>query len=290
MDKQVDILIWLKCNQKCNFCFQEDESILSKDTIPDLSKILKTLIKWRKAWYSRVNIAWGEATIYKELYPTLKLARELWYKQIKLITNGVRFRDFEYAKKIVPFLDDLAISFHSSDMRIQDSLTNMKWSYNFVLEAIENIKKIKQPNLNLINHTVITSKNFADLERHVQHVINLGFYRIDLLNMMPNTSLNKDLFVPTKVISQKLVEIINKYKDKIKIEICYTEPCFYKWYESYISWFDYGRDFLSNREDVLLSWQKTLLDFKVVWKECMSCKFFEGCRWFWDEKKINLSK
>jgi MoaA/NifB/PqqE/SkfB family radical SAM enzyme len=289
MDKQVDILIWLKCNQKCSFCFQEDESILSKDSIPNLSNILKTLIKWRKDWYTRVNIAGWEATIYKELYPTLKIAKELWYKQIKLITNGVRFKDIEYTKTIIPFIDDLAISFHSSNKEVQDNLTKMKWSHDLVLQAIKNIKNIK-PSINLINHTVITRENFEDLEEHTQNLIDLWFYRIDYLNMMPNTSLNKDLYVSPSVLSSKMIDIIEKYKNSVKIEICYTQPCFYKWYEKYISWFDYSRDFLSNREDVLLSWQETLLDFKVKWKECNTCSYFEDCRWFWDEEKINNNK
>jgi MoaA/NifB/PqqE/SkfB family radical SAM enzyme len=289
MDKQVDILIWLKCNQKCNFCFQEDESILSKDTIPDLWKILKTLIKWKNEWYTRVNIAWWEATIYNELYPTLKIARHLWYKQIKLITNAVRFRDFEYAKKIIPYLDDIAISFHSSDKDIQDNITKMQWSYDYLLEAISNIKKIK-PNINLINHTVITQDNFNDLENHTKNLINLWFYRIDYLNMMPNTSLNKDLYVSPTVLSTKLINIIEKYKNDVRIEICYTQPCFYKWYEEYISGFDYWRDFLSNRDDVLLSWQQTLIDFKITKDKCNNCKYFEDCRGFWDEEKINNSK
>lgn len=288
MDKQVDILIGLKCNQKCSFCFQEDESILSKDSLPNLWNMLKTLIKWKKSWYSRVNIAWGEATIYKELYPLLKISKELWYSQIKLITNWVKFKDYEYAFKILPFLDDIAISFHSSNPFIQDELTNMKWSYNFVLDAIENIKKIK-PNIQLINHTVITSKNFEDLEKHIEHIIKLWFVRIDLLNMMPNTSLNKDLFVSPSILAPKIISIIEKYNSKIKIEVCYTQPCFYKWYEKYISWFDYGRDFLSNREDVLFSWQKTLMNYKVVGKECMHCEYFNDCRGFWNEDKINLN-
>lgn len=289
MDKQVDILIWLKCNQKCIFCFQEDESILSKDTIPDLWKILKVLIKWRKKWYNRVNIAWWEATIYKELYPTLKIAKELWYKQIKLITNAVRFKDLNYAKKIIPYLDDIAISFHSSNKKIQDSLTKMDGSYNYLLKAIKNIKKVKS-NINLINHTVITKENYEDLENHTKNMIDLWFYRIDYLNMMPNTSLNKNLYVSPSSLSIKLINIIEKYEKVIKIEICYTQPCYYKWYEKYISWFDYWRDFLSNREDVLLSWQKTLIDFKIIKEECNNCKYFDDCRWFWDENKINNSK
>jgi MoaA/NifB/PqqE/SkfB family radical SAM enzyme len=95
------------------------------------------------------------------------------------------------------------------------------------LEAIENIKKIK-PSIQLINHTVITSKNFEDLEKHVEHIINLGFVRIDLLNMMPNTSLNKDLFVSPSILAPKIISIIDRYSSKIKIEVCYTQPCFYK--------------------------------------------------------------
>jgi molybdenum cofactor biosynthesis enzyme MoaA len=56
----------------------------------------------------------------------LKISKELGYSQIKLITNSVRFKDYEYASKMLPFLDDIAISFHSSNPKVQDELTNMK--------------------------------------------------------------------------------------------------------------------------------------------------------------------
>lgn len=288
MDKQVDILIGLKCNQKCHFCFQEDESILSKDSKADISQILKTLIKWRKEGYTRVNIAWWEATIYPELFPTLKLSKELGYSQIKLVTNAVRFRDMDFAEKIIPFLDDIAISFHSSVKEIQDEMTQMKGSYDYVLEALQNIKTIKPP-IELINHTVITTQNFDGLEAHIRHIISLGFSRINLLNMMPNTSLNKELFLSPTILAPKIISLIDTYSSQIRIEVCYTQPCFYKWYEQYITGFDYWRDFLSNRSDVLLSWQKTLIDYKVVWKECMHCSYFTDCRWFWDACKINCN-
>jgi hypothetical protein len=117
----------------------------------------------------------------------------------------------------------------------------------------------------------------------------LWFTRIDLLNMMPNTKLNKDLFISHKILSSKIISLIDKYKSSIKIEVCYTEPCLYKWYEKYITWFDYGRDFLSNREDVLLSWQKTLIEYKIIWEECKNCNYFNDCKGFWDEEKINKS-
>jgi hypothetical protein len=32
-----------------------------------------------------------------------------------------------------------------------------------------------------------------------------------------------------------------------------------------------------------------LMDYKVMWKECMNCEYFTDCRGFWDEDKINLN-
>lgn len=288
MQKQVDILIGLKCNQKCFFCFQEDESILSKDSKPNISNILRQLIVWYKKGYKRVNIAGGEATIYPELIPVLNMSQKLWYKQIKLVSNSVRFADMDYAKKVIPYLTDLAISFHAPDPKIQDEHTKMKGSFELLHTAIKNIHQI-HPNIYLINHTVITSRNYHLLREHTLMLISLGFKRIDFLNMMPNTSLNKEYFISPEVIAPILMSIIDDFWDKIVIEICYTQPCYYPGYESYISGFDYARDFTSNRQDALLSWQQTLLDFKVVKKKCKTCSYFKDCRGFWDESKIGTN-
>jgi hypothetical protein len=48
----------------------------------------------------------------------------------------------------------------------------MKGSYDFVMKAIENIKSIK-PDIQLINHTVITSLNLGNLEYHIESIIKL---------------------------------------------------------------------------------------------------------------------
>ena len=57
MQKQVDILMGLKCNQKCFFCFQKDDSMRFKDTKPDIIHILKILIQGVQQGYKRVHIA-----------------------------------------------------------------------------------------------------------------------------------------------------------------------------------------------------------------------------------------
>jgi biotin synthase-like enzyme len=47
--KQVDIILGLKCNEKCGFCFQNTDYIKKHDIPFDKLGVLSVLIKARKA-------------------------------------------------------------------------------------------------------------------------------------------------------------------------------------------------------------------------------------------------
>lgn len=280
MNEQIDILLWLNCNQKCVFCFQEDELILSKNSKININSILKTLIKWKKLWINRINIAWWEATIYNEFFDVLKLVDKLWFKDKKLVTNWLKFSDINFTKKTVSYITEIAISIHSFNSVTHDKLTWVVWSFYKTLEWIKNIKKFE--NVNLIAHIVLTSLNIIELEFYIEFIINLWFDRIDFLNIMPNTNINKKYFIQPQIIADKLIPIFDKYRDKIFLEVCHIEPCYFVWYEKYVSGYDYNKKFISNREDVLYSWQETVNNNKIIKEKCLWCKFKDDCKWFWN--------
>ena len=65
------------------------------------------------------------------------------------------------------------------------------------------------------------------LDEHMEFVLEKGFSRIDFLNIMPNTSINKKYFLSPKDVAKEVTAIIGRYKGKIKIEVCHIEPCFF---------------------------------------------------------------
>ena len=98
---------------------------------------------------------------------------------------------------------------------------------------------------------------------------------------MHNKDKNKKQSYDFNKLSSLLKNIIDKYSDKISIEISYIEPCYFKWYEKYVQWFEYWKDYLSNNVESLKSWEETMLSNKVLEEKCNSCKYLKECYGFW---------
>lgn len=277
---QVDIILWLKCNEKCNFCFQDSDYIKKHDKNFSKTEVLKALILWRKMGINMVNISWGEPTIYENNFNfVLRLSNKLWYKTIKVITNWIKFSDIIFSSDNLPYITDIGLSFHSSQKEIQDKLTWLKWSYDSLIIAIKNIKSFSKVYLH--NHCVITNENLLDLENHIKNIIFLWFKSIHFMSLMHNTEKNKNKTYDFDQLVIILKNIINKYNKKIRIEVSYIQPCYLKWYEDYVLWFDYWKDYISNNVESLKSWESTMNLNKEFKKECYLCNYLNTCNWFW---------
>lgn len=277
---QVDIILGLKCNEKCSFCFQKTDYIKKHDIPFDRLNILSILIKARKEWIFMVNISGWEPTIYSDnLIYVLKLSQKLWFKTIKIITNWIKFSDFAFAEKTLPYITDIWLSFHSSDKEIQDNLTWLNGSYDLLLKAIENINKFQK--INLHNHCVITDENLQWLEKHIKNIISLWFVSIHFMSLMHNTDKNKEKTYDFDILVNTLKDIISKYFKQIRIEISYLQQCYLKWYEEYVLWFEYWTKYISNNNESLISWEETMIKSKELREECFSCQYKNKCNWFW---------
>lgn len=281
MNKQIDIILWMKCNEKCTFCFQNTDYIKKNDILLNKNDILKLLIKWKKLWFNMLNISWWEPTIYEDNFNyILKLSSWLLYKDIKVITNWIQFSKKNFCNKNLPYITDIWFSFHSaSNKDIQDKLTWLKWSYNLALKAIKNIKNF--PKINLHNHCVITINNINFLEEHIKKIIELWFVSIHFMSLMHNTETNKIYSYNFNELSGLLKLLIDKYKNEINIEISYMQPCYFKWYEKYIQLFEYWKKYLSNNVESLKSWEQTIISNKYLEKQCDTCKYLKQCYGFW---------
>lgn len=275
---QIDIILWMKCNEKCGFCFQNTNYIKKFDKKTVLKTFLKILLKWKIAWYESVNISWWEPTIYPEFNQVLRLANKLDFRNIKVTTNWLKFADTVFAEENLKYITSVCLSFHSSEENIQDKLTWTPWSLNKVNLAIENIRKYK--NIKLDNHLVITNDNIWYLDNHIENIIKLEFSSIHLMPLMKNIESESQKSYKNEEISKILIWIIDKFSNKIKLEISYFQPCLIPWYEKYVLWFDYWKKYISNNEESLMAWEETMKETRYFKEDCEKCSFKEKCLGF----------
>jgi len=273
--KVVDIFLWFECNQKCIFCFQEKE----KNNLfkADLPNVLKALIKWRNLWIKTVNISWWEATIYPELEQILRLTKKFGYTDVRLYTNWIKLSDYNYTKKIIPYVNEIVISIHWPNSEIHDQNTLVPWSFNKTIKWVHNIRKMGS-NVRIINNFVINITNFKYIDTHIEKMLGEWFDRVDILGIIPNTYATKDIYVKIEIIKSILVAAINKYKEKI--QICHIQPCYFKWYEKNVSECDDNKNFISNNNSELGKWLEDVNMNKKYNEDCNTCAYMNNCKWF----------
>ncbi|MCK5025592.1 MAG: radical SAM protein [Nanoarchaeota archaeon] len=286
MNKRIDLVLSMECNQRCTFCFNHAIKKRYDKEKFSLNNLKMTLEKGVKEGITSVSISGGEPTISKDFFQVLNLASRLGYKDIRVITNGMMFYYDAFAKKASKMgINQICVSLHGNSPEIHDKFTKVKGSFEKVIKGIKNIKKYFK-NIQLTAHVVLTKETTSILEEHTRFLIDLGFDAVNFLYLMANSELNSKLAPNSTLVKEKLEKVIEQYKDDIYIHIGYLEPCLLPGYEKYFDTNDFDMEFISNCNELFEDWKQTLLDNKSMTEECHNCKFSNICMGHWI-KNIN---
>ncbi len=169
------------CNLNCCFCADPIETRLLSDF--PYEKLIKGL-KEKKEKFENLIITGGEPTIYPQLIPLLKYAKEeCGYKQIFLTTNGVMLHLQANADKLIHAgVDTFLISFPCSDEAMYDAIVKKKGSFRLAVEGIKNVKRRgKQVRVNTAMHKL----NYRYLPKTIPFLAELGVDAIQLSFLNP---------------------------------------------------------------------------------------------------------
>jgi MoaA/NifB/PqqE/SkfB family radical SAM enzyme len=106
----------------------------------------------------------GEPTLNKDLVALIYLAKKLSYKNIGLITNGRLLSDKGFCQKLLEAgLNEISVSFHGSESKIQEKMTRSKNSFNETLSGIKNLNYFKRVyGFNFYINFTVTKINLKD--------------------------------------------------------------------------------------------------------------------------------
>lgn len=175
--KRIEIYVWWTCNQKCTYCIEYPN--MEKVWNKKVSKfdILKKLIKYKKLWYNHVTYLWWEPFIQPVFLEALIIAKKLKYT-VLVTTNCTTLHIDTQAKKFLPYIDELIISFEAIDKELQQriSRTNVYVHWDWVFNNIEKYWKWHFLKANI----VITQDNKNKLYELVEFLNNKGVKNISI--------------------------------------------------------------------------------------------------------------
>lgn len=309
--KHIEINIWKACNNKCRFCMS------SKSELWDIKFVkleeLKEKIKWYFVkWYKSIGFLWWDISIHPNIVEIISFCKEVWFININVITNWMKFDDFEFTKKILESgLTRVNFSIHSHIDEIEEYLIQVKGWLQRKLKAVDNFKFfydkwILRDDLSI--NIVVNSKNYETIVETV-----LFFYlkkqiddiRINFIWLNNDTKENRDdlklSYTDFLPYIKKLIYISIKYNIRITFD---TVPAciFYKIdnvnYKAFVKkflWEDQDHiteiDHINNNDQ--FNWKERKKDIlKMQFSQCEKCNFNISCQWvrknygkiyWWDE-------
>ena len=264
------------CNIDCLFCYHHGFKDTSKYDFWH-SKIKSTLFYGKTQWFTELYISWGEPTISENLIYSLEIAQKYGYKKTKIMTNGLKFSDLDYCKRLKELgVTNLAISMHWYNSETFEFHANAKWTYKKFIKWLINANKFFDLDINI----VITKQNIQTLNLHIKLLLTLGLKRIHLQHVVPNSEENISLLPSNSDISIYMNDFIKKFENKIDFSLEFFPYCLIEKNE-YLWRFSFDNDFVTNNPSMFDNWSNWIYDNKILKEECIECKEKKYCNWYW---------
>ena len=158
------IQVTRQCNQKCIIC-----SNPPTDKKLTLEKAKRKINEIKKEGGVGVIVTGGEPTLYKDLASLISYACKRGIFP-RIITNGQKMADFDYAKSLSDAgLKHLHISIYSHDKHVQAAISKNFDSLRNIVSTLANLKKLQSITVDV--NIAITKLNANHLSRTVQWLI-----------------------------------------------------------------------------------------------------------------------
>lgn len=183
-----------QCNNRCLLCARSDADLEEMD----IERIEDKLRSMKADGFNKIILTGGEPTLRKDLFDIISLSKKIGFLRLDIQTNGRRFSDIEFAKKIVcgneSFIDIfLSIPGHTNN--IHESITNTIGSFDETSKGIDNLISL---GASVTTNTVINKLNFHFLKDIALFLKEKGVRIIQFSFIHPKGSAlnNQDLLIP----------------------------------------------------------------------------------------------
>ncbi len=282
--KRADIKVWFACNNQCDFCVQWDKRKKFKQRT--LEEIKSILDREYKQWARALVFTWWEPTIHTKLIESVEYAKEIWYKQIQIQSNGTRFWNIDYSKKLVKaWVTEFSPSIHWFKPETHDKQVKHPWAWQKVIKWIINLRKLNQ---RIIINSVITKENYKQAPELASLLIKLGVnqFQFAFVHILWSADKNKDIVVPKKTNIMPYIKKALDLAKKAKIP-AFTEAipyCLMQWYEYAIAEQIIPEMSISDAEARVDSYTDYRWnEWKAKREDCKKCIKYNICEGPWKE-------
>lgn len=185
---RLHVCVGYVCNNNCMFCMEDDRGArrkrLEAQTPEDVRRMMTLSPDAREVMFTS-----GEPTTHPDLPRYMRMAKELGYPVIGLITNGRRMAYRPYARELLEAgLNHVLVSIHGPSGKIHDMLTRSKGSFVQAVAGLANLKSLRAEFPDLMVHTsyVVNTYNYKYFREFYDAMAPLGVDQHVFNVMMPD--------------------------------------------------------------------------------------------------------
>lgn len=300
MWKHIEINIWKACNHKCIFCI----SWMTKNKVlwfESYETIVNEIKSFKDKGYTSLWFLWWEPTIHPKFLDFVLFAKDVWFENIEVISNGSKFDDKKFLNNAVKNgLSRISISFHSVDEDEEAILTwGISWIVRKKMKALVNILDLyrnwyirREVSINI----VISKLNYKSIKKTILTLYKLWVksFRLNFIQLEGYSTLHYNILALRYEDFQEelshILSLCRLYKDlKINFEAipwCFTGLNYQTFIRHSEQKVDKQKDKVS-RDDINLTSRDVIhqlgrrKELKRYLKKCDTCFLKKDCEWIW---------
>ena len=289
--KKTVIFVGYWCNIICRFCIDLNKRHVNRNT----KEVLKDILLAKQNGTEILEIIGWEVTIRKDFFVIMKFIKNLNFRHVYLVTNGLRLADKNFAKKFydLQVLDSIVFSIHADNAELHDKLVAVPWAFDKLIDGIKNWQELWFDKKKIGTNTAIEKWNYENLLWIAKIIKKLEcFWSSEFIFADPNVGWVHDNFEELMPRIRDAAPYMRQAldwgnKNQMLYRVRYVPLCYFKDYlddgiselketEIYTNVTHSAPDF---HNDDVVEWRKN--SGRVKTKKCQSCKLFDKCEWIW---------
>lgn len=272
------------CNNHCTFCAVGTRTQV--DGHPTRQR--EHLMRYRRRGVTMVDFDGGEPTLDPELLSLVRFARRIGYTRINVTTNGRLCVYPEFARKLVRSgLTTLLFSVHGANARTHAQQVGVAEAFEQTLGGIRNCVAARPPDVELGVNITLTKSNYRELDAVAALAYGEGISWLNIQFLTPFGRATKMVAPDTADAARVAMAVIDKWRDRMKLQVINLPYCFMPGYEAFMSG-DLGKlrrhMVFVNNEDVNLA--AYLAERRTRKDVCRSCPHACFCGGFYELDKV----
>ena len=239
LTSRCDINVGYSCNERCQFCYYM-QTVREHDRSKDLttSEVKRWLDYLRRRGLDTVDLTGGEPTIRRDLFDLVRYARDVGFRSVSVITNGLRLAEAQYARDLVAAgVDDVLVSIHGATAAVHDRVTEVRGSFDRAVQAVRNLAA--HP-VRVRANCVVSGHNYRTAPDVLRLFQDLGIETANFILFNPIVEADwrtePELNVAYADAAPHLQAAIDGYHDKFRrVVVRYIPFCLMRGYEQYVT-------------------------------------------------------